>query len=174
MRTTGVVRRIDELGRVVIPKEIRRTMRLKVGEEMEIYTENDLLVLKKFSTIGQLKEYAENYAQTLAEVSGCTVVVCDNDSVIAASGENKRQLLDKQLSKNAERVIAERTLRTLNGENTVNLAGEEFLSRQQIFAPVINHGDIIGAVVLLSSDGENTAVNLKLAEAASDFLGKLL
>ena len=94
MKATGIVRRIDDLGRVVIPKEIRRTMRIREGDPLEIYTDNDgEVIFKKYSPIGELSGFAGVYAEVLHKTGGAPVVVCDRDHVVAVSGIPKKELL---------------------------------------------------------------------------------
>ena len=106
MKATGIVRRIDDLGRVVIPKEIRRTMRIREGDPLEIFTERDgEVIFKKYSPIGELGEFAAGYAETLAKTSGIAVVITDKDSVIAVSGAPKKELVEKRISEDVEKML---------------------------------------------------------------------
>ena len=90
MKATGIVRRIDDLGRVVIPKEIRRTLRIREGDPLEIFTDREgEIILKKYSPIGELGTFAKQYAESLAQTTGCLVCVTDTDQVIAAAGTGK-------------------------------------------------------------------------------------
>ena len=99
MKATGIVRRIDDLGRVVIPKEIRRTLRIREGDPLEIYTATDgEVIFKKYSPVGELSAFASQYAEVLSRVSGLPVIICDKDHVIAASGVSKRELLERRVS----------------------------------------------------------------------------
>ena len=100
MKATGIVRRIDDLGRVVIPKEIRRTMRIREGDPLEIYTDRDgEVIFKKYSPIGELNGFASEYAETLYKTAGMPIFVCDRDAVIAVSGASKREYMDRKISK---------------------------------------------------------------------------
>lgn len=175
MRTTGITRRIDELGRVVIPKEIRRTMRLREGEEMEIFVEEGRLVLQKFSTILHLKTYSDEIADSLANSANCTVLIADLDSVISAAGEKRRDYNGKNLLKQVTKLFYERIVRTLLNEDTIAVTGDDInLYKQQIFAPVIVGGDVIGGIILLSENEENTNLKLKLMELSAGILGNIL
>ena len=99
MKATGIVRRIDDLGRVVIPKEISRTLRIREGDPLEIYTATDgEVIFKKYSPVGELSVFASQYAEVLSRVSGLPVIICDKDHVIAASGVSKRELLERRVS----------------------------------------------------------------------------
>ena len=106
MKATGIVRRIDDLGRIVIPKEIRRTMRIREGDPLEIYTESDgTVIFKKYSPIGELSEFASQYAESLAKTTGLACCISDTDTVIAVSGAPKKELTDKKLSSDAEKIM---------------------------------------------------------------------
>ena len=109
MKATGIVRRIDDLGRVVIPKEIRRTLRIREGTPLEIFTDREgEIILKKYSPIGELGAFAGQYAESLAQTTGLTVCVCDRDQVIAVSGGSRKELLGKNISRQLETVIEDR------------------------------------------------------------------
>ena len=109
MKATGIVRRIDDLGRVVIPKEIRRTLRIKEGTPLEIFTDKEgEVILKKYSPIGELSVFAKEYAESLAQTTGMIACITDHDQVVAASGQGSRELMGKAISKELDRVITER------------------------------------------------------------------
>ncbi|MDD6308740.1 MAG: stage V sporulation protein T [Clostridia bacterium] len=176
MKATGIVRRIDDLGRVVIPKEIRRTMRIREGDPLEIYTDRDgEVIFKKYSPIGELGEFAAQYAETLAKTSGCPVCITDKDNVIAVSGIPKKELHDKRISADLERIMDEKTTFTMTGSShkmSVADGSERYFAG--VVAPIISEGDSIGSVVMVSSE-DNTQmgeVEEKLARSAAGFLGK--
>jgi len=179
LKATGIVRRIDDLGRVVIPKEIRRTLRIREGDPLEIFTDHDgQVILKKYSPIGELGNFAKEYAEALAQTTGLITCITDKDQIIAVSGGSKKELLDKNISKSLEKVIEERSVFTANkdedkfipitaDENTGNFYSE-------LIYPIISEGDVVGSVIFLSNEknvvmGE---VEKKLAQSASGFLGK--
>ena len=109
MKATGIVRRIDDLGRVVIPKEIRRTLRIREGDPLEIFTSNDgEVIFKKYSPIGELSAFAAQYADILHKTSGKAVIVCDRDHVVAAAGVPKKELLERRVSPALEQLCDQR------------------------------------------------------------------
>ncbi|MFR0911159.1 MAG: stage V sporulation T C-terminal domain-containing protein, partial [Eubacterium sp.] len=109
MKATGIVRRIDDLGRVVVPKEIRRTLRIREGDPMEIFTNREgEIILKKYSPIGEIDSFAKQYAESLAQVSGCRIVISDRDQVIAIAGGAKKELMGKNISTQLEKIINNR------------------------------------------------------------------
>jgi AbrB family transcriptional regulator (stage V sporulation protein T) len=155
MKATGIVRRIDELGRVVIPKEIRSTLRLKSGDPMEIFTERDELMLKKYSPIASLEKFSEGAAKSLNDLSGHLAVVCDTDSVLYAVGSGKRELSGKTLSEKMEKVLQERKSYIANlaeGGDVIPIVQEsEGDYTAQIIVPIVSGGDCLGAIALLSN-----------------------
>ena len=178
MKATGIVRRIDDLGRVVIPKEIRRTLRIREGTPLEIFTDREgEIILKKYSPIGELGPFAKQYAESLAQTTGLTVCVCDRDQVIAVAGGSRRDLLGKNISKQLETVIEDRENILVDNKEykyiSVTEGDNEELFGQAI-SPIICEGDAIGAVVILGKEARRMLVETekKLAISAAGFLGK--
>jgi AbrB family transcriptional regulator (stage V sporulation protein T) len=179
MKATGIVRRIDDLGRVVIPKEIRRTMRIREGDPLEIFTDKDgEIILKKYSPIGELSTFAKQYAETLAQTTGHIICISDKDQVIAVSGGSKKELLEKPISKDLEAAINDReTIIASSDEkkfiNILNDSDDKEYSCE-VITPIISEGDAIGAVVFLSKEEKQKMgeVETKLAHSAAGFLGK--
>lgn len=178
MKATGIVRRIDDLGRVVIPKEIRRTMRIREGDPLEIYTDRDgEVIFKKYSPIGELSGFAAQYAETLCKTCGISVAICDRDAVIACAGISKREYNDKKLSADAERVVEERQFYTASDEPLYLI--EDGGLTVSCLMPIITEGDITGCVASVV-DAEGSRVNIspeleaKLIQTAAGFLGKQL
>ena len=175
MKATGIVRRIDDLGRVVIPKEIRRTMRIREGDPLEIYTDNDgEVIFKKYSPIGELSSFASQYAEVLYKNCGNPVVVCDRDHVIAVSGLPKKELLERRVSGSLEELMEQR--RNYPGSDSENwMQPVEGVERFALVAsPIVAAGDVCGAIMMLSgeSGGSATEVDIRLIQTAAAFLGK--
>ncbi len=174
MKATGIVRRIDDLGRVVIPKEIRRTMRIGEGDPLEIYTDSDgEVIFKKYSPIGELSSITAQYAEVLYRSTGLPVLVTDRDSVIACAGVPKKELIDRRVSVALENAMEKRE--NFIADSVEMLRPVEGVDRDAAIAfPIIGGGDVSGALVLLA--GENSAVpnqtEIKLAQVAASFLGK--
>ena len=184
MKATGIVRRIDDLGRVVIPKEIRRTMRIREGDPLEIYTDREgEVIFKKYSPIGELTGFASQYAETLHKTCALSVIICDRDAVIACSGVPRREYGDKALSDELENIINSRSLYVWHeGEPKLPALptgdASHFISCAM---PIISEGDIVGCVVSLQAmEGSRGAgvptgdVEVKLIQTAAGFLGKQL
>lgn len=173
MRATGVVRRIDDLGRIVIPKEIRRTMRMREGDPLEIFTGTEgEIVLKKYSMIGQLADFSRNYADNLYKVSGLSCVICDNDQVIAFGGPGRKEATGKPITKDIEELITSRMsyFKQFPGEKSIYTHNTSSSPAVGI-TPIINSGDCAGVVALLAEDGQTlTETQKKLLVLTSTLL----
>lgn len=182
MKATGIVRRIDDLGRVVIPKEIRRTMRIREGDPLEIYTDREgEVIFKKYSPIGELASFAAQYADTLHKVCSLSVVICDRDAVIACSGVPKKEYNDKSLSKALEEIIENRSLYChRDGTDTIPVLAEGGNFCVSCAMPIICAGDIVGCVASVTDsqnptkDRPDAEVEQKLILTAAGFLGRQL
>ena len=176
MKATGIVRRIDDLGRVVIPKEIRRTLRIREGDPLEIFVDRDgEVILKKYSPIGELGDFAKEYAESIYESTGHITVISDRDSFITLAGGSKKDYLDKPVGELVENCMDNRktVLEATGGSYDIVKDSQETLT-SLVVAPIISGGDPIGSVVLLSKD-EGTQMSdleVKIAETAAAFLGK--
>ena len=178
MKATGIVRRIDDLGRVVIPKEIRRTLRLREGTPLEIFTDREgEIILKKYSPMVELTAFAAQYAEAMAQSTGLTVCITDRDQIIAVAGGPKKDLLQKNISKQLENVINERETIVAGRDDKqfVQIAAEDIEGvTTQVVAPIICEGDAIGAVALLGRETKMKfgEMEMKLAATAAGFLGR--
>ncbi|NBI07482.1 stage V sporulation protein T [Senegalia massiliensis] len=179
MKATGIVRRIDDLGRVVIPKEIRRTLRIREGDPLEIFTDRQgEVILKKYSPIGELNEFASEYADSLNETTGYTTLISDRDNIIAISGGTKKGYLNKRLSPELEKLIEGKEVYLTEGNTKpIRITAEEYNPENytsQVISPIVTQGDPIGAVIVLSKDSNDKMgeLEVKLCETASRFLSK--
>lgn len=178
MKATGIVRRIDDLGRVVVPKEIRRVLRIREGDPLEIFTDKDgEIILKKYSPLGELSSFAQQYVDATAKILGCGVCVCDRDQIIAVAGIPKRELLGKSIHKELEEVINDReAILARKGEKKfVKIIGNGDIEYSgQVVQTIICEGDAIGAVILLSREGDKQIgeAEQKAAIIAASFLGR--
>lgn len=178
MKATGIVRRIDDLGRVVVPKEIRRTLRIREGDPLEIFTDREgEIILKKYSPIGELSQFSGQYAETMAQTTGHLVCITDRDHVIAASGSGKKEFEGKPISRQLDEVMENRkTLVASKDENnfikiTLDDSGEYVT---QAISTIICEGDAIGAVILYDKDKNHPMgeTENQLVSIAAGFLGK--
>ncbi len=177
MKATGIVRRIDDLGRVVIPKEIRRTLKIREGMPMEIFTDvSGEVILKKYSPVGEMSTLAQAYAEALVSLTGQAAAVCDTEQVIALAGPAKKEALHKALSPQLEELVQGKRSFTTNGEKTVPVAQGIPAAALAVF-PVVSAGDPMGAVMLLKGDRSPAKANgetLESLRAASMFLSRQL
>ena len=187
MKATGIVRRIDDLGRVVIPKEIRRTMRIREGDPLEIFTDREgEVIFKKYSPIGELTSFAGQYAETLHKTCGLAVAICDRDTVIACAGISKREYAEKSLSEAMEKLMESRSFHAYSGDSepirVIRDGGSHTVSCAM---PIVSEGDVVGCVVSVKSPegegGDHASadrlafdIEAKLIQTAAHFLGKQL
>ncbi len=176
MRATGIVRRIDDLVRVVIPKEIRKTLRIREGDPLEIFTAKDgEVILKKYSPIGELNEFSQEYAETLGETLGIGIIVTDLDSIIAVSKLPKKDYKEKSISDDLEQLIENREPKHLKDSKLIALHKDDPMDYTiQIIMPIVSSsGDCIGSITMVSKDANSlTEADEKILKIASNFLGK--
>lgn len=186
MKATGIVRRIDDLGRVVIPKEIRRTMRIREGDPLEIYVDRDgEVILKKYSPVSELGDFAKEYCDSLYESVGNIILIADRDNIVAVSGAAKKEFLNKPIGAIVEKIMEDRKAVLINnpaehkdGKACPIIIDEEdepsYRFTAEVIAPIIVDGDAIGAVVIAARQAnvQMGDVEVKLAETAAGFLAK--
>lgn len=176
MKATGIVRRIDDLGRIVIPKEIRRTMRIREGDPLEIYTSPEgEVIFKKYSPVGEISATASQYADVLSKVGGCPAVICDRDHVIAVSGMSKKEVIERRVSGSLEDLIESRKSYVCKNKDDRRLNPIEGIDRYAIAcSPILAQGDVNGAVIMLANDGNDVATGEQsaLVQAAAMYFGK--
>ena len=159
MKATGIVRRIDDMGRVVVPKEIRRVLRIREGDPLEIYTSNTgEVILKKYSPINELSQFAGEYAETASKILGGTIIVSDTDQIIAASGSEKKEYSDKRVDSELDKIIQSKN---------------RYLNESKIVVPIVSQGDPIGSITILPKDDKTLGeAELKVAEVGASFLAR--
>lgn len=177
MKATGIVRRIDDLGRVVVPKEIRRTLRIREGDPLEIFTDKEgEIILKKYSPIGELSAFAKQYAESLSQMLGCLAGICDMDQVVAAAGNGKKELQDEDITRELGEFLKERkTQNAKAGEKRyVPVVCKTEPYSQEVISPILCAGDVIGAVLLMNMDQKDLFEEREicLAEYTAKVLGK--
>ncbi len=176
MKATGIVRRVDDLGRIVIPKEIRRTLKIREGDPLEIYTEKDGgVIFRKYSPMGDLQDFAAQICDSIGSNTGSIAAVADRDSIIALAGAPKRELMDKPNSPELDKLMEQRkNYRYRQGETRIRAAEGSDKYHLGVAAPILSQGDLMGCVMLLM--GENTAPfqesDQKLVQTVAGFLGK--
>ncbi len=175
MKATGIVRRIDDLGRVVIPKEIRRTMRIREGDPLEIFTGNDQdVIFKKYSPIGELLQVSASYAEVLSRTCGYPVVISDTDLMISAAGIPKKEVLERRVSAALDDLMNKRRVYVWeSGQSMLPIDGIDRQAR--VVSPILVNGDVCGSVILLQKEGEPSGCDksdVKLVTLAAGFIAK--
>lgn len=176
MKATGIVRRIDDLGRVVIPKEIRRTMRIREGDPLEIYTSRDgEVIFKKYSLLGGVEDFAGQLCETMSRSTSSICAVTDRDTVIAVAGGAKRELLGKRITPELEQIMEARRIYQFSGEGQaipVSDSTDKFVTA--VAAPILSEGDLLGLVLFIAAaPGAATGdTEFKLAQTIAAFLGR--
>lgn len=179
MKATGIVRRIDDLGRVVIPKEIRRTMRIREGDPLEIFTDREgEVILKKYSPISELSQFAGEYAECAYNILGDLIIISDTDHIIAVSGGSKKDFIEKRIGQDLEKVIQDKTSKMVTDKTAIFAITADDSSpsgyESQILVPIVSQGDAIGSIVIISKDINNPLgeTQLKAAEIGASFLAR--
>lgn len=172
MRTTGVVRRIDDLGRIVIPKEMRRTLRIHDGESLEIFVEDEMIALKKYSSMSDLNDISNDLSNTINKVLLKDVLITDRDKVISSSGNLKGKYQEKNISKYLEEKLANRETVIEKSVKEVEFVDGQIEKCSYTISPIIMNGDAIGTVVIFTVSDSITDIEVKMANMASKFLGK--
>lgn len=177
MKATGIVRRVDDLGRVVVPKEIRKTLKIREGDPVEIFTDGQgQIILKKYSPIGEMGDFARAYAEAISQIAGHKVMVTDRERVIAVAGGVRKDYQDKNISHELEEVMEGRTaVNSAKTKKTVSIVeGEDPCSQQQIIYPILCESDVVGSVVIFGKEKgkELSETENKIAGVAATFLGR--
>lgn len=174
MKATGIVRRIDDLGRVVIPKEIRRTLRIREGDALEIFTDSQGgVIFKKYSPVGELSTFAAQYAEVLNRTAALPILICDRDHIVATAGVPKKEYLERRVTPETEECMQSR--RSFIASGSENIRPVEGIDRTAlIITPILASSDVTGAVILLKENGQDTVdeTKIKLIQVAASFLGK--
>lgn len=175
MKATGIVRRVDELGRIVIPKEIRRTFRIKVGSPLEVFTDNNGgIMLKKYSVVNNVSEMAKSCADSLSETTGHLVMVSDEDKILAVAGGNKRDFLDKNIE-NIDTILNSNSLiNAKRGDDNFTVVVDLEKERKynhQLIVPINSLGNVAGVIVMMSEDSEFGELECKLIQTVARLLG---
>lgn len=176
MKATGIVRRIDDLGRVVIPKEIRRTMRIREGDPLEIYTSRDgEVIFKKYSLLGGVEDFAGQLCESVSKSTGAICAVTDRDTIVAVAGGGRRELLGKHISPELEELLSSRKVYQLDAQQPP-LPVSDAVDKFQVLlaAPILSEGDLLGAVVFIGQGPviPATETEYKLAQTIASFMGR--
>ena len=170
MKLAGIVRRIDELGRIVIPKEIRKTLHIKNGENLEIFINDDQIILKKYSELGNMQELSETITETLNNILKANILISDTDKFISISGPLKKKYLKEEISETILKYINDRKNVILK-DKKINMTKDKTENKNIFISPIISNGDAIGAIIIIS-DKELTSSNLESVSLLSKVLAK--
>jgi len=172
MKSTGVVRRVDDLGRIVIPKEIRRTLRIRDGESLEIFVDREMIALKKFSKMDDIEELSKQMVDIVNSAINKNIFITDRDKFIATSGNLRKKYLDKSISNFLENIMKDRKLVYEKNVHDIELVEDQVENLSYVIAPIIMNGDAIGLVLILSENNDISQLEEKLANIVAKFLGK--
>lgn len=174
MKATGVVRRIDDLGRIVLPKELRRTMRIKEGDSLEIYIDGmDQIMLKKYSPVQSLNEFVKEFSESVYSSNKLDIVITDNERVIACAGNFKINLTGKKISMKLEEKLNKRQTQIIDAGDNFEICDNIEMNRPMIIRPINVYGDILGCVIILGDKGI-TSIEKSIAEFSGTFISKYL
>lgn len=175
MKATGVVRRIDELGRIVIPKEIRKNLRIKEGENLEIFIdEKDNIVLKKYSIMNNIGDFAQNFIDSINSYLKHNIIITDNDSIIAVSGKYKKKYINKSISSSLEKMLLKRETLLEKHNKKISIINDEEIEVTYTVSTIISNGDTIGLVIIFDDESLIEEIDFKMCQIVSTFLGKYL
>jgi len=174
LKSTGVVRRIDDLGRIVIPKEIRKNMKIKDGESVEIYLDSDNIILKKYSPLGNIMEFYKSYVNSIYEAILENIMIVDRDKVVAVAGDLKKKYLDKSISSKLDNIIEQREVVLESKLRDFNFIEDKKETASYAISPIIVSGDAIGAVIIFSLNNNLGEFEEKTVSIAAKFLGKYI
>lgn len=175
MKATGIVRRIDDLGRVVIPKEIRRTMRIRDGDPLEIYTDKDGgVIFRKYSLMGGLSDFAGQICETLYKTTGRVAVICDRDTCLASAGAPRKELTERPISSDLEQLMEARQIYQFAAGQPMAITDENDKYTIAVAAPILSEGDVLGCVIMAAQEGDQPTgeTEYKLLQTISGFLGR--
>ena len=171
MKATGIIRRIDELGRIVIPKEIRKTLRIKDGDNLEIFVEGEeKIVLKKYSLMKKLDDFAQNFTDSIFSFIKYNILITDTDNILAVSGNLKKEYLNKEISEDLDSMLKRRIEMLENHPKKIKLVDDKEITCTYAISPIIVNGDSVGLVVILDTEGKIGDNEFKMAKIAAQFL----
>lgn len=174
MKATGIVRRIDDLGRIVIPKEIRRTLRIREGDALEIFTDaQGEVIFKKYSPVGEISTFAGQYVEVLFKVTNLPALICDRDHIVAAAGVSRKEYIERRITPELEECMQGRKSFISKGKSVLRPVEGVDRAASLIF-PIVAASDVTGAVILLTNENDEspTDTETKLIQVAASFLGK--
>jgi len=174
MKSTGVIRRIDDLGRIVIPKEIRKNLRIKEGDNLEVFVNDEDIILKKYSMMNKINDLSQELTDAIYTFTKHNVFITDTDIVIAGSGKLKKIYLNKPISNFIEKSISRREKLLENHFKELNFVNEEIITCSFILSTILVNGEAAGMIVIISEDEKLGDAEMQLASIVSSFMTKYL
>lgn len=175
MKATGVVRRIDDLGRIVIPKEIRKNLRIREGENLEIYIENEeRIVLQKYSLLNKIDDLAQSFTDAINMFTNHNILITDTDNIIAFSGPLKKKYLNQPISEKLLSSINRRENLFEKHKKDISLIDNDMIEATYVISTIVASGDAVGLVILFSTDDAITTTDEKITQISAKFLAKHL
>ena len=174
MKSTGVIRRIDDLGRIVIPKEIRKNLRIKEGDNLEVFIDNEDVILKKYSMMNKINDLSQELTDAIYTFTKHNVFITDTDLIIAGSGKLKKDYINKPISNFIEKSIKRRDKILENHFKELNFIGSEELECSYILSTILVNGEAVGMIVIISEEEKLSEVEMQLASIVSSFMTKYL
>ena len=174
MKATGVIRRIDDLGRIVIPKEIRKNLRIKEGESLEIFVEEENIVLKKYSLMNKISDLALELTESMHTFTKHNIFIADNDTILAASGPLKKKYLNKNISDSISESIKKRERMLQNYNKEIEIIDNEKINCSYVLSTIIASGEAVGIIIIISEEEKLSDIEMQLANIVSSFITKYL
>ena len=174
MKATGIIRRIDDLGRVVIPKEIRKNLRIKEGDNLEIFVVNEDIILKKYSMMNKINDLAQELTDAIYTFMKHSIFITDTDQVVAASGPLKKKYLNKNISDFITESIKRRDKMIENHFKELNFIEEENITCSYVMSTILVNGEAAGMILIISEDEKMTESEMQMASIVSSFMTKYL
>lgn len=175
MKATGVIRRIDDLGRIVIPKEIRKNLRIRVGENLEIYVDdNKNIVLQKFSMVGKISDLAQELTEAMNKFTKHNIIIMDTNEIVACSGSLKKEIINKPISSYLADIINKREKMLQNHLKELSLVENKQINCSYADSVILVDGEAVGLIMILSEEEKMTEFEMKIVEIVSSFMTKYL
>lgn len=174
MKATGVIRRIDDLGRVVIPKEIRKNLRIKEGDNLEIFVQNEEVILKKYSMMNKINDLAQELTDAIYTFMKHSIFITDTDTIVAGSGPLKKNYINKNISDFIVESIKRRDRMIENHFKELKFTNEEPLTCSYVMTTILVNGEATGMILIISEDEKLGENEMQIASIVSSFMTKYL
>jgi len=174
MKATGIVRRIDDLGRIVIPKEIRKNLRIKEGDNLEIFVQNEDIIFKKYSMMNKINDLAQELTDSIYTFMKHSIFITDTDQIIAGSGPLRKKYLNKNISSSIVESIKRRDKMLENHFKELSVMDNEKITCSYVMSTILVNGEATGMILIISEDEKLGETEVQMAGIASSFMTKYL